>query len=636
MNTITFDIECYPFLFCIQAKENNGKIHTYKATDYVDKTVVKRFLYSLYKFDWAVTFNGSHYDFPMLCWICGQPGKFVSVNEIAKVSKAYINEEKENRKRKLKKLPTTRNSVIYKVKTEDFRKNHFDVFVCYTIDQSKGLKHWELYRGWDIKESSVSFESETATPEQIEDCVKYCLSDVVCTERLFFEKDCQDEINARKWLIERCSCYCPIDSPIASISDRYVYGNTFITETKGVNDYINWEEFAELPEDLLTSFKFLANTRTPFEWHGVSFGLGGAHFSVKGKINEPVYIADVDSMYPNGLKNKIGFKTEQARTKYVQTIDRRLGMKRKKGTAEYIKAEDIGAKRALNSFYGKMRAKKSRAYAPNGAFALCLVGQMSIITVALRAIKGRFEDLVEINTDSFAVKGESIDRAKDVVKEGFNGYTFSGEFFPTSYWKDVNNYVVFNEDGTLKETHGDDSSDLKKKKNEPVVVRSLYRNVMNEEGEEPTLEESAEFLDYVVKFHKPSNAENCTIDGEQMKFNNYYFLWTTSNCPNAHKINFSSERIDKATGLVKMRIGVYAFSIEELKQYFDYVDRSQYLEDLKQLLFVWGRDDVVKDWARVATKAKGKARREAESKCKTFGELKALKESYYKGVQYFV
>ena len=56
-------------------------------------------------------------------------------------------------------------------------------------------------------------------------------------------------------------------------------------------------------------------------------------------------------------------------------------------------------------------------------------------------------------------------------------------------------------------------------------------------------------------------------------------------------MQFSSDKVDKY-GTVAVRHGVYGFSLEELRQYEQYIDPEQYLEDLKKQLAVWGRKDL--------------------------------------------
>ena len=95
----------------------------------------------------------------------------------------------------------------------------------------------------------------------------------------------------------------------------------------------------------------------------------------------------------------------------------------------------------------------------------------------------------------------------------------------------------------------------------------------------------------VVKYSKAVSAVNAAIGGKPLDCKYYYFLWTTPDCPNSCRVQFSGEKIDKY-GTVAVRHGVYGFSLEELRKYEQYIDPEQYLEDLKKPLAVWGRKDL--------------------------------------------
>lgn len=654
MKYVGLDIETYPTLFIIVATEDNGKQHIFKSESWVSVKTVRKFLRWIKTFDWVVTFNGTAFDLRVLTWIANSKKEWVKVSKIASEAQKLIEDQKSEE--------FVATSECWKIKRslmDEVRENHFDVFRCYTIDKTKSLKHWELYNGWSVKESDVDFKSkDRLTREQVEDCVLYCCHDVDATLKLFQQKACQELLEARSVLISECEVKVLPDVRPPDLAEFYCYGDTLVDEDcESAYDLIPWEEFSNLPSELIEQMKMMSrngiygfayepssqslqvfNTKKEakkFSKKGyIKFGKGGAHYVKVGR-NDFVYIFDVASMYPHLVWWYTHLKTDSATKRYVGVLLKRLELKKLKGTPQYSKAKDLGYKLVLNSLSGKFRQQGAVGYAPCCGLAMCIIGQLIIFEAASHAVNGDWGNLVEINTDSFAVVGdENVKRAREYCSQVQHHMTFEEDYFPKSYWKDVNNYVVFNEDGTIKETHGEDSSDIVKKGNEPVVGKSLFDNVMLEENGKPFLKKAEFYKDYVVKYSRPTSSKNATIDGIPMDKKHYYFLWVTEDCPNSYNIEFASERIDKANGLIKTRRGVYAFDGEELAQYFPHIDRMQYVEDLKQLLVVWGRKDLCMEFAEKLQRSKVVARNKALKECKSFREVFETMTDFYSKLEY--
>jgi hypothetical protein len=64
--------------------------------------------------------------------------------------------------------------------------------------------------------------------------------------------------------------------------------------------------------------------------------------------------------------------------------------------------------------------------------------------------------------------------------------------------------------------------------------------------------------------------------------------------------------MDSRNGSIKPRYGVYAFSIEELEQYKEYIDYSQYQRDLDENFYLWGREDLITTFVGNAKERKAK------------------------------
>lgn len=627
---ITFDIETYPgcFMICslVDGKEWQEYIVNPSVEGYpgvVDTAVVRDWLRGLKNYGWTVTYNGKSFDLQVLAWIATCGKKSLTTQEIADAAGKLIDDLNA-------KFGRPRTSPCWDVKFGDMikvRRQHFDVLKCYTGEHS--LKWWELMRGWSVKESSVPFNQQTLTLEETLESQKYCRHDVKCTDMLFMEKDCQELIEARQWVIDNTPCEVLPDVSSPELAETFCYGDTDPgPETETCFEIVPWDEF-KVPDDFKFQMQQIAKHEiSSFKWRGITYGAGGAHYAKKGH-HKGVKIFDVASLYPHIIKFITKLKTLAALGRYTGCIDKRLENKKKKGTPEYSKSADKGLKLVLNQLSGKFGQPGSKAYAPEHRLAMCLIGQTLITEAACYACGDDFSNLIEINTDSFAVMGEEqIARARTYCDSIPHRFMFEEDDFPESYWKDVNNYFVYKQGAAgpvLKEAHGAVGTNLSNDHNETIVTESLALNIRKPEGAEPTLSEIGKpelkltVDNCTVKWVKSAATKSANIDGEPMKFKHYYFLWVTPDCPDCHRVQFNSRKINDS-GTISPRCGVYTFDgPEALKQYEKYIDTEQYLEDLKRELAVWGRSDMF-------TPASS---RSVPDHCSTFHEIKQATNGFF-------
>lgn len=627
---VTFDIETYPAAFMICALVNGSTWEEYivcpsveGCPNEVDCSVVKGWLDSLKDKGWSVTYNGKGFDLRVLTWIATCGKQTLTTKEVSDAAGKLIEDNN------VKAGPRPRTSPCWSVKFSDmakYRRQHFDVLKCRTLNHS--LKWWELMRGWSVRESSVPFDQETMTADELAECRKYCRHDVECTDRLYMEKDCQELIEARQWVIDNAPCYIFPDATSAELAETYCYGDTdTIDESETCFDIVPWDEF-DVPVDFKLQMQQIARHEVEgFNWNGVDYGAGGAHFARPGRhIGTKIF--DVASLYPHIIKYFTKLKTDDALKRYVGCIDKRLENKRKKGTPEYSKSADKGLKLVLNSLSGKFGQRGAKAYAPEHRLAMCIIGQMLITEAAYRACGDDFSNLVEINTDSFAVKEvEQIARAREYCATNPHNFMFEEDDFADSYWKDVNHYFVYDTKSGLKlqEVHGDVNTDLKEYKNETILIESLAINLRNEEGAEIQLKEfgnpepSLTADNCVVKWVKGKGIKNASIDGEPMRYKHYYFMWVTPDCPDSHVIRFNASKVN-GNGVISVRHGVYTFDgVEALRRYESYIDKDQYLEDLKGELATWGRTDLFTSMSS----------RSVPEHCTTFHEIRQCANGFF-------
>lgn len=626
---ITVDIETFPSAFIITGLVNGETWSEYVVSStvsgypsVVDCSVVRNWLNSLDQHGWLVTYNGKNFDLRVLTWIANCGKETLTTNEIATAASELIGDMNA-------KFGHKKTSPCWSAKWSDIaklRKQHFDVLKVYTGTHS--LKWWELIRGWAVKESTVPFDQPTMTATELEESLMYCRSDVLNTDKLYMEKDCREKIEARDWVISNAPCQIFPDVPDAELAEYFCYGDGDTTvEIEKAIDLVPWEKF-NVPEDLKNGLKKIATGELKsFNWNNIAYGAGGAHYSKKGRVRG-AKIFDVASLYPHIIKYITKLKTPEALERYVSCIDKRLENKKKKGTPEYSKSSDQGLKLVLNCLSGKFGQPGSKAYAPEHRLAMCLIGQILVTEAAVTSVKDNWDKLVEINTDSFSVCGEQeIERAREYCAKDPHNFVFEEEDFDDSFWKDVNNYFVYEEkDGelTLKEARGDVGTNLSRNKSGLIVTESLAVNLRYSQGAEVHLAQLGKtdvqltVENCVVKWVKAANVKSANIDGEAMKFKYYYFLWVTPDCPNCHHIQLNANKVN-ADGTIAPRCGVYAFDLETLKQYEQYIDAEQYLEDVKKELRVWRRDDMF-------TKINSRL---IPTTCKTFHEIKKAAGGFF-------
>lgn len=614
MNAIAFDIETLQGCFCIVAHDTDGNKFEYVKSneELVEPNKVATILDAFTKYDTLVSYNGARFDIKVLAWISKQTEP-IPVAEVATQAQLLIKDMND-------KTGHSKMSKIWNVGScANYRKNHHDILKNYVGEHS--LKWWELARGWSVKETDVAWDKPFLTEEEIKGTLFYCHHDVEATMKLFLEKNCQENMEARQWLIDRCEVPILPDATIAELSETYTYGNFEGDEEGTVEELIDWYSF-DIPTNVLDGFMAVARRDSSgFVWHGgtgkllflgseeynkllkidkdyfdgngwATFGLGGAHYC-RPKRNRNVHIFDVASLYPSIIQHHLPLKCKKAQDRYVGGKLERIRIKRLKGTPEYSKPVDMGLKLNLNSLSGKFRMKGARAYAPNHGLAMCLIGQLLIVEATWAAIGKsgeRWGDVVEINTDSFAVVGEeNIERAREYTKGclDVHKFEFEEDVFVNSYWKDVNHYVVYNEDGSVKEDHGFD-----KMKDRMIVRKSLIDIASKDNVEEPYIVATDNWKDYLVKFAKSASSKNASIDNVKMDKKYYYFIWTTKDCPNRKQIRFNGDANDT-------RYGVVGFSPEELEPYSKYIDNEQYLDDLRKTLKNWHFEELAKPPVRV-------------------------------------
>jgi hypothetical protein len=238
-----------------------------------------------------------------------------------------------------------------------------------------------------------------------------------------------------------------------------------------------------------------------------------------------------------------------------------------------------------------MRAQYNVMFDQAAGEAMCYIGQLLISELAFACPE--FENLLEINTDSVFVRGEAnIKACRDMIgyfKDKY-GLTLEEEYIPEIYIRDVNNYIIYDENGQVASGKGQAYADITNKNSNIAMYDCLFRSVISDKPQ--LVWDKHPWQDFVVKYHRSAASKYAMINNEPMRWKNYYFMWTTEDCSDAVPISFSRELIDRKSGAIKARFGVWSQDMPELEKYAKYIDLNQYRRDLDAELWLWGRPDL--------------------------------------------
>jgi len=478
----------------------------------------------------------------------------------------------------------------------------------------QSLKQWEMYLNLPIKELPYP-PSADLTPEQEDEVIQYCFHDVWATAQIYWrfgsgeQKTKYHTLPARKAILEQewpNSLVFKFDRTAQAVAAGIIYQSNVPIPPKTTDplQLFNLDDF-DVPDEVKDIIRLLARTVAVTEkeknalaercvYRGVQLGKGGCHFIRKGEHTD-LFCFDVASQYPRAISHWNLLKTPMALERWREMMQKRLAIKAKKGTPEYHADLDLGYKvMVLNSLSGgfRIRSGASVAYDPAVGEAMCYICQLSILEFALAC--PNWEDVIEINTDSVFVRGEENAKALRIKGDQMlhkYDMLLEEEFIEKAYFRDVNNYGIYDKDGNLLDGRGMDYSDAINKNHEKAVVYELFRNLVK-----PTLDldwNRYEWTDFIYKWHKVASSKYAAFDGKPFEHKNYYFLWTTRDVPEAGTIQFSNTLMDTRNGSIKSRYGVFAFDIKDLEKYKDKIDYTQYQRDLDENFWLWGRKDLI-------------------------------------------
>ena len=329
--------------------------------------------------------------------------------------------------------------------------NNFDIMTTF-----HGLKQLEGFMGNMIKESDVSFDTNRKLNEkELEEVIRYCRHDVEQTIRVFLQR--KNEFESHMQLITT------FNLPLSYISKTKVQLSAIILDAhkKERND-----EFDIQFPDTLKIEKY----KEIFNWYknpvnrdyekelvvnvaGVDhiFAWGGLHGAIPNYIAEGRFLnIDVASYYPSlMIEYGWGSRNMSNPDKYKEIRDTRIKLKKEKNPLQ------APYKIVLNGTYGAMKDRYNNLYDPRQANNVCVGGQLLLLDL-IEKLEGKCK-LIQSNTDGLIVKIDGNE--EEILKvchewEQRTRMTLEYDYYKKIIQKDVNNYIIVDEEGNYKSKGG--------------------------------------------------------------------------------------------------------------------------------------------------------------------------------------
>ena len=332
----------------------------------------------------------------------------------------------------------------------------------------RSLKELEAFMGHDIRETTVPFDIDRKlTKVELASVLKYCEHDVMETFEVFMATP--TEFESHMGLIKEFNL--PLDNvsktkaqmsaSILSASKRK-RDDEFCISTpdtlvlgkyKWIEDwYYEWAEKAIELNDQKAAYKMM---ELKLEIGGIphTCGIGGLHGAIKNYHGTGYYVLiDADSYYPAMMiEYKYLSRNVYQPVKFRQIRDERIIMKHAKDPRQ------LPRKIVINATFGAAKDPYNNLYDPLQANNTCIAGQLLLIDLVDK-VEGMSE-LIQSNTDGILVKLESKDDLPALMEickewEVRTRMTLGYEYYKKVVQKDVNNYIVVEQDGGVKRKGG--------------------------------------------------------------------------------------------------------------------------------------------------------------------------------------
>jgi hypothetical protein len=461
--TVVLDIEVFPNYFLVAMRNiKTGNVVSVEMWDGKPLDVV--LLEKVLKTYRVVTFNGAHYDMPMLALALS--GADCAMLKLA--SDGIINGN-------LKSWEFYRDTGL----SEPFT-DHIDIF-----ELLPGMASLKIYGGrlHAPKLQDAPFDFDTPLlPENMVAVRRYCENDLELTQLAFDAVQPQLELRELMGPNYGVDLRSKSDAQIAEAVIRAEIfkrtgerpGKNFVpVGTEFKYDVPHWVSFTShqmrAALDVVRQATFIVNNKgaveMPPEVAGLTvdfgiavfrMGIGGLHSSEKSVCYQSdadglLYDRDVASYYPNLILN-CGIYPEHLGPVFLDVyrglVEKRLAAKR---AGDKVVADTL--KIVLNGTFGKLGNMYSCIYSPKLMIQVTLTGQLALLMLIEDLLLAGI-DVISANTDGVVsiVKPAEVGKFTRIVEawEINCGLETEETGYSKLFCRDVNNYFAVKPDGSIK------------------------------------------------------------------------------------------------------------------------------------------------------------------------------------------
>ena len=352
-------------------------------------------------------------------------------------------------------------------------------------DKGLGLKAIEGNMCKPIVECSVPFDLDRPlTPEELEEVIRYCKTDVDRTVDLYKARK-EDYIDAKALIAEMYNV--PVDEALG-LTNAKLCARILGAKPKKFDDerdYVIPDNIDTdlIPKPILDFFLQIRDKSIPYtklfgagkgskgmtldlwlETSGgrcpVTYAWGGVHGAkpcvvVEETEDRVIINQDVASLYPNSMLN-FGYcsRAMEDPEAYRKLVERRLGYKH---SGDKLRSNAL--KLPINTTYGAMLNQYNDLADRRAGRSVCISNQLAM-TMLITMLSRECEtiDFVNINTDGimFTLDRREVETSERIIKEWseITRFEMERDDFVKVIQKDVNNYIGITPDGKFKTKGG--------------------------------------------------------------------------------------------------------------------------------------------------------------------------------------
>jgi len=398
---------------------------------------------------WVITYNGEHYDLPLLYNYFYNPRNQASFYELSK----FIVEDK---------LTLMYPKMFFK---------SIDLMAALSSWQS--LKIVEAILGWEIRETTISFDYEfKLTPSQRQEIEHYNIQDLDASEALY--EKLQKYFQLRVRLAEYLDIEHDYRIPLPTLMGLGLGAHRQVHEPFNIDPKLYDVPIkSEVKEVLLNHMEGKQpGLKYTFTINGVSYtvGDGGIHSNIEPVNQNDVFHVDVKGYYTliqilfnlfsrnipvEGIQKIVHMYFERLKLSgsnfdNMSTILRNKIKNEYPDTYEYIFKQDVkldhitanSLKRGILSVWGAMRNPHHILYDKEVGFLVTLYGQYFIIYL-IELLSDQGITILNANTDGLIVSGDFNIIQEQVNKwQEYTGFDVEINKYKRFVAKDVNNYII--------------------------------------------------------------------------------------------------------------------------------------------------------------------------------------------------